>query len=143
MVIVVWHCPRNKIIQGLNMKKYLLSAALLALCTTQAFAIIPLCSEDKSFFDQPAVMLGVTFNFGGGAVAQNFGISAKVLSNDWQDYQAAAVGVTYFPMKTDHKLGLDASLAYKGSFAVGTIGWDFLNNQPQVSAGYVEVVRFV
>ena len=120
------------------MKKYLLSAALLALGVTHAFARPEFCVEDKSFFGQPAVMLGVTFNFGGGSAQQNFGITAKVLSNDWQDYQAAAVGVTYFPMKADHNLGLDASLAYKGTFAVGTIGWDFLNNQPQVSAGYVD-----
>ena len=119
------------------MNKYLLTAALLALGATQSFAAqCPL--QEKTFFDQPSVMLGVTFNFGGGAAEQNFGITAKVLSNDWQDYQAAAVGVTYFPMKADHKLGLDASLAYKGTFAVGTIGWDFLNQQPQVSAGYVD-----
>jgi hypothetical protein len=120
------------------MKKILLSVALLALGSSYAAARPEFCVEDKSFFGQPAVMLGVTFNFGGGSTEQNFGISAKILSNDWQDYQAAAVGVTYFPMKADHKLGLDASLAYKGTFAAGTLGWDFLNQQPQVSAGYVD-----
>ena len=79
-------------------------------------------------------MLGISFNFGGGSSSQNFGITAKVLSNDWQDYQAAAVGVTYYPMKEASKLGIDAGLAYKSTFAVGTIGWDFLNQQPQISA---------
>ena len=119
------------------MKKYLMSAALLALGSTQAFAIqCPL--QTKEFFDQPTVMLGISFNFGGGSSTQNFGITAKILSNNWQDYQAAAVGMTYSPMKADHKVGLDASLAYKGTFAVGTIGWDFLNQQPQVSTGYVD-----
>jgi hypothetical protein len=120
------------------MKKYLLSAALLALGSTQALALPECTFEDKSFFDQPAVMLGLSFNFGGGSAEQSFGITAKVLSNDWQDYQAAALGMTYYPMKETNKVGLDASLAYKSTFAVGTIGWDFLNNQPQVSAGYVD-----
>ena len=119
------------------MKKYLLSVALIALGASQASAAqCPF--QDKTFFDQPAVMLGISFNFGGGSAEQNFGITAKVLSNDWQDYQAAAVGVTYYPMKETNKVGLDASLAYKGTFAVGTIGWDFLNQQPQISAGYVD-----
>ena len=120
------------------MKKLLLSIALIGLTSTQALAVQYCPLEDKSFFDQPAVMLGLTFNFGGGSAAQNFGITAKVLSNDWQDYQAAAVGFTYFPMNETNKVGLDAGLAYKSTFAVGTIGWDFLNNQPQVGAGYVD-----
>ena len=120
------------------MKKYLLSVALLGLASTQAFACCDCPTQEKAFFDQPTVMLGISFNFGSGSAEQNFGITAKVLSNDWQDYQAAAVGVTYYPMNETNKVGLDASLAYKGTFAVGTIGWDFLNKQPQVSAGYVD-----
>lgn len=121
------------------MRKYFLSVMLLAISSIHASAIPCFTpGEDKTFFDQPTVMLGIAFNFGGAASAQNFGITAKVLSNDFQDYQAATVGMTYFPKKESSNLGLDVGLAYKATTAVGTVGWDFLSNQLQFSAGYVD-----
>ncbi len=121
------------------MRKFLLPALLMALVPLKAFATIPWCThEDKSFFDTPTIMLGMTFNFGGASTEQNIGISAKILSNDWQDYQAAALGFTYFPGAEAHKIGVDASLAYKATTAVGSVGWDIVNARPQVSFGYVD-----
>ena len=111
---------------------------VFAIGSSNAFATCLGSIEEKTFFDQPTVMLGIAFNFGGAASTQSFGITAKVLSNDWQDYQSAAVGVTYFPMKDTDNLGLDVGLAYKATTAVGTVGWDFLNSAPQFSSGYVD-----
>jgi hypothetical protein len=125
------------------MKKCLLTILLLAASTASAFAEPPpppQCDhEDKSLFDQPALMIGVVFNFGGGASAgKDLGITAKILSNDWQNYQAAAFGVTYFPMKETKKVALDASLAYKWDGAAASIGWDLTNATPQFGLGYVD-----
>ena len=112
---------------------------LMATSSTHASAIPCLTpAEDKTFFDQPTVMLGIAFNFGGAASVQNFGIPATVLSNDFQDYQAASVGMTYFPNKEFNNLRLDVGLASKTATAVGTFGWDYFGNQLQFSAGYVD-----
>lgn len=123
-----------------NMRKFLLPALFLALAPLKGFAApYPVCThEDKSFFATPSIMLGVTFNFGGPSNGQNIGISAKILSNNWQDYQAAALGFTYFPSAEANKIGIDASLAYKTTAAVGTVGWDIVNARPQVSFGYLD-----
>ena len=112
---------------------------LMATSSTHASAIPCFTpAEDKTFFDQPTVMLGIAFNFGGAASAQNYGITANVLSNDFQDYQAASVGMTYFPNKESNNLRLDVGLASKAATAVGTFGWDYFGNQLQFSAGYVD-----
>ena len=122
------------------MKKYMLPLVCLAFYSTPAFAVPAYCilAEEKTFFDQPTVMLGIAFNFGGAASAQSFGITAKVLSNNFQEYHAASVGMTYFPTKETNNIGLDVGLAYKNTTTVGTMGWDFLNSAPQFSAGYVD-----
>ena len=124
-----------------DVKKLLLTTLLLTASTTAAFAAPrPQCDhENKTFFDQPSLMIGVVFNFGGGASAgQDLGITAKILSNDWQNYQAAALGVTFFPMKETNKVAFDASLAYKWDGAAATIGWDLTNAAPQFGLGYVD-----
>jgi hypothetical protein len=132
------HHPRK----GTDVKKLLLTTLLLTASTTSAFAgpPPPQCDhEDKTFFDQPALMIGVVFNFGGNAsVGQDLGITAKILSNDWQNYQAAALGVTFFPMKETKKVAFDASLAYKWDGAAASIGWDLTNATPQFGLGYVD-----
>ena len=121
------------------MRKYFLSVMLLAISSIHASAIPCFTpGEDKTFFDQPSVMLGIAFNFGGAASVQNFGIPANVLSNDFQGYQATSVGMTYFPKKESNNLGLDVGLAYKAATAVGTVGWDYFGNQLQFSTGYVD-----
>ena len=123
------------------MRKILLTTLLLTASTTSAFALPPKqCNhEDKSFFDQPALMIGVVFNLGGATSAgQDLGITAKILSNDWQNYQAAALGVTFFPMKETKKVAFDASLAYKWDGAAASIGWDLTNAAPQFGLGYVD-----
>ena len=124
--------------KGIDVKKLLLTTLLLTASTTAASAAV--CNpEDKTFFDQPSLMIGVVFNFGGGASAgQGLGITAKILSNDWQNYQAAALGVTFFPMKETKKVALDASLAYKWDGAAASIGWDLTNSKPQFGLGYVD-----
>lgn len=86
----------------------------------------------------PAVMGGITYNFGGSSSgAEGAGATIKVLSSGEDKKAVVAAGLSYFPWaKQDKKLGLDVSAGYniKNSAIMG--GWDFLKNQPTVSLGY-------
>ena len=82
-------------------------------------AILSLLATNAALAD-PAVMLGLSVNFGGGGSAMSPGVTAKVLSSDEQDQAVAAAGVTYFP-------GEGSAL----------IGYDLLNQQFQASGGWV------
>jgi hypothetical protein len=78
----------------------------------------------------PGVFLGVTYNFGG-----SVGVSLKLLSTNKEDRGALAAGVSYYP--TTSKFGIDAGAGYLFKNGAVTLGWDFLNSNPQVGIGYV------
>lgn len=78
----------------------------------------------------PGVFLGVTYNFGG-----SVGVSLKVLSTNKEDRGALAAGVSYYPATSN--FGVDAGAAYLFKNSAVTLGWDFLNSNPQVGVGYV------
>ncbi len=86
----------------------------------------------------PAVMGGITYNFGGSSSgAEGAGATIKVLSSGEDKKAVVAAGLSYFPWaQQDKKLGLDISAGYniKNTAVMG--GWDFLKNQPTVSLGY-------
>ncbi len=86
----------------------------------------------------PAVMGGITYNFGGsGDSAEGAGATVKVLSSGADKKPVVAAGFSYYPWASESKkFGLDVSAGYniKNTAVMG--GWDFIQNQPTVSLGY-------
>ena len=98
-------------------------------------AILSLLATNAALAD-PAVMLGLSVNFGGGGSAMSPGVTAKVLSSDEQDQAVAAAGVTYFPGAAK-PFGVDISAGYNFNEGSALIGYDLLNQQFQASGGWV------
>ncbi len=86
----------------------------------------------------PAVMGGVTFNFGNSSDSlANAGATVKVLSTSEENKPIVGAGVSFYPWAAKSKqFGIDVSAGY--SFKNGAVmgGWDFLKKQPSVSLGY-------
>ena len=94
-------------------------------------------------FANPAFMGGLTFKFGGnsGNAMQNAGATLKVLSSDEDKKPVIAAGVSYFPWaQKGKKYGLDIGAGYNMKNTTITGGWDFIQNQPSVSLGYMQGV---
>ncbi len=89
-------------------------------------------------FANPAVMGGITYNFGSSSDAlANLGASLKILSTAEENKPVVGAGVSFYPLaKGDKQFGLDISAGY--NFKKGAImgGWDFLKEQPSLSLGY-------
>ncbi len=100
------------------MKKSLALISLLLAGTTPALA-------------DPGAFIGLTYNFGG-----SVGVSLKVLSTNKQDRGALAAGISYFPVTGYY--GIDAGAGYLFKNGAVTLGWDFLNSNPQIGVGYVD-----
>ncbi|MFW5425836.1 MAG: hypothetical protein ACKE8G_04585 [Methylophagaceae bacterium] len=82
----------------------------------------------------PAAFVGISYSFGGSGV----GISVKVLSDDEEEQAVAALGATYYPTATN-KWGMDLSAGYAFDDAAVLVGWDFLQESVQVSAGWADI----
>lgn len=80
---------------------------------------------------------GISYVFGSSFSEGDFGITAKILSDDDPNTAVAAAGVSYFPFAKEKKLGADLSTGYLFENAAVTGGWDFLQWKPQVAVGYV------
>ena len=85
-------------------------------------------------FADPGISIGVVYNFGS---QSDLGVSLKVLSTDEEDKGAIGAGVSYFPVSKSKKYGFDLSAGYVFENGAATVGWDFLNKNPQVGIGYV------
>jgi hypothetical protein len=97
-------------------------------------AILSLLATNAALAD-PAIMMGLSVNFGGGGELAP-GVTAKVLSSDEQDQAVAAAGVSYFPGAAN-PLGFDISAGYNFNEGTALIGYDLLHTQFQASAGWV------
>jgi hypothetical protein len=97
-------------------------------------AILSLLATNAALAD-PAIMMGLSVNFGGGGELAP-GLTAKVLSSDEQDQAVAAAGVSYFPGAAN-PLGFDISAGYNFNEGTALIGYDLLHTQFQASAGWV------
>lgn len=80
----------------------------------------------------PAAFVGLAYSFGG-----NAGLTVKVLSDDEEHKTVGALGVTYY-FNTPNSLGLDVSAGRTFSNSAATIGWDFLQQNAQVSGGWAD-----
>ncbi len=93
---------------------------------------------------KPAVMGGITYNFGSGDDAiTGTGISIKVLSSGEKKKPVVGAGITYYPWAKDSKkIGIDVGAGYNVSKNTAVMGgWDFLKNQPTVSLGYNKEIK--
>jgi hypothetical protein len=99
---------------------------------SSAVAAVLLAALPLSATADPAAFVGVTYSFGG-----NFGVTAKVLSSDHEDNGVLAVGATWYPGAAK-QFGLDVSAGYAGDNAAALIGWDFLQQKAQFSAGWAD-----
>lgn len=86
-------------------------------------------------YADPTVMVGFSMNFGGGEKPA-LGLTAKILSSDRVNETVGAAGVTYF---FDGYWGLDAGIGYTFDGSAITLTYDFLNERPQLSAGWADI----
>ncbi|MCU0926142.1 MAG: hypothetical protein MUF44_08895 [Hydrogenophaga sp.] len=98
------------------MKKFVVTAALLV-CGSTAIA-------------EPAVMLGVSYNFGGAT-----GITLKLLSTNRQDRAALAVGVSFAPGREANRWSWDTGLAYNFKSTSLALSYDWVPGEAQLSFG--------
>lgn len=83
----------------------------------------------------PAVMVGLSVNFGGGEKPA-MGLTGKILSSDQPEEVVGAAGATYF---FDGYWGLDAGIGYTFDNSAVTLTYDFLNSRPQLSVGWADI----
>jgi hypothetical protein len=108
------------------MKKTLLAALVATLGSTAGPAA----------YAEPGVMIGISHNFGGST-----GITLKLLSTREKNKAALAAGITYFPWATGSAWGADVGLGYTFNRGALTVGYDWLNNQFQLSLGAANTRR--
>jgi hypothetical protein len=84
----------------------------------------------------PGVFFGVTYSFGQAKPEAGLGVSLKVLSSRKEDHGVVGAGVTYYPLLSSNRFGVDVSAGYLFDHAAVTVGWDFLHS-PQIGVGYV------
>ena len=81
-----------------------------------------------------AAFVGIAYVFGN----NNVGITAKVISDDEKEKWVAAAGVTYY-FGSAKPLGIDVSGGYTFDNGAILAGWDILQNNPQISAGWADI----
>lgn len=82
-------------------------------------------------------MFGISMNFGSGQ-APAYGITSKVLTGNQKNKVVGAAGATYFFDQGGY-FGLDAGIGYTLKDSAITLTYDFLNNRPQLSAGWADI----
>lgn len=78
----------------------------------------------------PALMLGVSHNFGGST-----GITLKLLSTNREDKPALAVGASYAPGREAAPWSWDTGLAYNFKSVSMVLSYDWVPQQVQLSLG--------
>ena len=102
-----------------------------------ASALVLSCA---AYADGPQAMFAVSYTWGGSIGNGNLGVSLKVISSREENNVIAAAGVTYYPWAPVEKFGADVGAGYLfDSFAL-TGGWDFIQSDWIVSAGYVNTI---
>lgn len=82
----------------------------------------------------PAVMVGISHNFGGAT-----GVTFKVLSTERKNKPVLAAGVSYFPGQTEgQRWGADMGIGYTFNHGAITLGYDWLNEQAQLGLGWAK-----
>ena len=85
---------------------------------------------------EPSLLLGFALNFGGGE-SPSVGVTSKILSDNREDRFVGAAGVTYF-LDDGGYFGADLGIGRTFKNSAATLSYDFLNNRPQISAGWAK-----
>lgn len=117
------------------MKKFIIATILLGSSFGSAHALCP-----PTIDAQPSVMAGLTFSFGGGNAAENFGFTLKMLNTNEANHFVLGAGGSYYPW-SDTKFGLDLSAGYNVNEATALAGYDFLKKAPVFSGGWVNTAE--
>ena len=83
----------------------------------------------------PGGFFGISYVFG--SSLGDFGLSAKILSDNDENTGVVGAGLSYFPFAKEKKFGADLSAGYLFQNGAVTGGWDFLQRKPQLGIGYV------
>ena len=102
--------------------------------TVSMATAIALILSQVPAYAEPALMLGLSLNFGGGR--SKVGVTSKVLSGNEPDQVVGAAGITYF--FDDTGIAFDAGVGYTLDGGAITFTYDFTNGSPQVSVGSVD-----
>ena len=94
-----------------------------------------------AYADGPQAMFGVSYTWGGEIGGGNLGISLKVVSSREKNNVIGAAGVSYYPWAPVNKFGADVSAGYLFEDFALTGGWDFIQSDWMVSAGYVNTIE--
>jgi len=94
------------------------------------------CLAAAPAFAEPALMLGLSYTFGGQQSSQ-MGITARALSDNSQNTLVGVAGVTYFPWT--NAWGVDAGIGYNFDNMSINLSYDFLNEGIQVSGGWADL----
>ena len=124
-----WTLSLTTVQKGLVMKR------------VQKAVLIGMFAMMAAFADGLQAMFGVSYTWGGSIGNGNFGISAKVISSREKNNLIAVGGVTYYPWAPVDKLGVDVSAGYLFEDFALTAGWDFIQSDWLVSAGYVNTIE--
>ncbi len=84
-------------------------------------------------------LFGITYTLG--TSAANWGVTAKIISDNDANKGIVGAGVSFFPFAEENKFGADLSAGYLFENGAVTMGWDFLQWKPQLSLGYVNTVE--
>ena len=91
----------------------------------------------------PAILGGLTYNFGGSKTdaIKGAGATVKILSSSKDKKPVVGAGVSYYPLADkNEQFGLDISAGYNVKNTAILGGWDFIKGQPTVSLGYNKTI---
>lgn len=106
------------------MKKWLIAASLVCLSSVARA--------------EAGVFVGLSMQLGGRFSAQDFGLSAKVVSSNREDRAVLGGGISFYPFGAGStRIGLDVGAGVQGKSVGALVGYDLLLGRPTFSAGYV------
>lgn len=95
---------------------------------------VPVSGGD--LFQKPGLMVGLAFDLSAAPKIADIAITAKVLSNRQENHFVLGAGVSYFPWASESKFGLDVSAGHNFEHSNMMVGYDFIQNKPQISGGW-------
>jgi len=94
-----------------------------------AIVALGICSGAQA---EVGLFAGVTYLFG---QENGLGLTVKATTTRVEDRPFAAAGLNYYPFN-NNKFGIDVGVGWQGIQSGGVVGYDLLNKNITVSAGY-------
>jgi len=94
-----------------------------------AIVAVGICTGAQA---EVGLFAGITYVFG---QENGLGLTVKATTTRVEDRPFAAAGLNYYPLN-NNKFGIDVGVGWQGIQSGGVIGYDLLNKNVTVSAGY-------